>query len=462
MRRILRIRNARLFLFGDVVSTLGDSALWLAMAIWVKELTHSSAAAGLVLFVYVAGSLFAPAGGVLADRFRRRPLLICANLLAATVVLLITLVHQRREIWLVYLVIFLYGVIGSVIGPAQTALVPVLVPENLLAEANGAQQTLNEGMRLIVPLVGAGLFVLVGPAVVAEIDAGTFLVAVASLLALRLDEAKPGGAAPRRQGPAAGTGGGGPAGRGGRMSAGFRFLAREPVLRSITLALGLSMLVIGFTESAAFSVVTVGLHHSASFVGVTMTVQGAGAVGGGLTAAPLLARMPEGMLTALALAFVVIAVLLLTLPVTTLVLAGMVLAGLAGPWLIVAATTAVQRRTPAALLGRVSGAFGLGLTLPQTVSIGLGAALIAVVSYRILLVVIAVVVGLAAGLLVSRPQTRRRVGQAAAAEPAAAEPAAAEPAAAEPATAEPATAEPATAEPATAEAAAGPGDVTPA
>lgn len=416
MRKILRIRNARLFLFGDVVSTLGDSALWLAMAIWVKELTHSSAAAGLVLFAYVAGSLFAPAGGVLADRFRRRPLLICANLLAAALVLLIALVHQRGQLWLVYLVIFGYGVIGSVIGPAQTALVPALVPEDLLAEANGAQQTLNEGMRLIVPLIGAGLFVLVGPAAVAEIDAGTFLVAVASLLALRVEEAKPGEGEAREQEAAAGEAGpepaagqgASPAGRGGRMSAGFRFLAREPVLRSITLALGLSMLVIGFTESAAFSVVTVGLHHSASFVGVTMTVQGIGAVGGGLTAAPLLKRMAEGMLTALALGFVVAAVLLLILPVTALVLAGMVLAGFAGPWLIVAATTAIQRRTPAALLGRVSGAFGLGLTVPQTVSIGLGAALIAVVSYRVLLLVIAVVVGLAAALLASRPQRRHR------------------------------------------------------
>ncbi len=39
MRQLLRIRNARIYLLGDVVSTLGDSALWLAMAIWIKEVT---------------------------------------------------------------------------------------------------------------------------------------------------------------------------------------------------------------------------------------------------------------------------------------------------------------------------------------------------------------------------------------------------------------------------------------
>jgi predicted MFS family arabinose efflux permease len=395
MHKVLRIRNARLFVFGDVVSTLGDSALWLAMAIWLKELTRSSAAAGLVFFAYVAGSLFAPLGGMLADRFRRRPLLICANLAEAALVLLILLVHHRSQIWLVYVVIFFYGVVGSAIGPAQTALLPALVPADLLAEANAAQQTLNQGLRLIIPLVGAGLFVLVGASAVALIDAGTFLVAVGSLLALRLHEPSPGWAVRVRSGLGGGT-----------MSAGFRFIRRERVLSSITIALGLSMLVLGFTESACFSVVTVGLHHPASFVGVTMTVQGLGALGGGLSAAVILRRVSEAMLIAMALVFVTVAVLLLTLSSTPLVLTGMMVGGLAGPWMLVAPAIAVQRRTPAALLGRVSGAFSLGVTVPQVTSVGLGAALIAVVNYRVLLMVIAVVLAVAVSFLVSRPGIR--------------------------------------------------------
>jgi MFS family permease len=396
MRKVLRIHNARLFVFGDVVSTLGDSALWLAMAIWLKELTHSSSAAGLVFFAYVAGSLFAPLGGLLADRFRRRPLLICANLAEAALVLLILLVHHRSQIWLVYVVIFFYGVIGSAIGPAQTALLPTLVPENLLAEANAAQQTLNQGLRLIIPLVGAGLFVLVGAAAVAMIDAGTFLVAVGSLLVMRLNETRSAWPVSEPSGM----------GSGSTMSAGFRFIRRERVLSSITVALGMSMLVLGFTEAACFSVVTVGLHHPASFVGVTMAVQGLGALGGGLSAAVMLRRVSEAMLVAVALVFVTVAVLLLTLPSTPLVLTGMVVGGLAGPWMLVGPATAMQRRTPAALLGRVSGAFSLGVAVPQVMSVGVGAALIAVVSYRVLLVVIAVVLVATVLFLVSRPETR--------------------------------------------------------
>ena len=284
MRRLLRIRNARIFLFGNVVSTLGDSSLWFAMGIWMKELTGSSAWAGLVFFCYIAGNLFSPFGGMLADRFPRRPLLVVANLLSAAIVLPIALVHGRGDIWIIYVVIFLYGVTGSVIGAAQTALVPALVPPDLLAEANGAQQTFNQGLQLVTPLIGAGLFTVVGGAVIAEIDAGTFLVAVVSLLLLRMAPAPATEAAAMDDGTGGtAAGGGAPDGDGG-MAAGFRFIWAEPVLRAIMLALGLSVLTVGFSESALFSAVTVGLHHSASFLGVLTTVGGVGAVLGGMSA----------------------------------------------------------------------------------------------------------------------------------------------------------------------------------
>jgi MFS family permease len=97
-------------------------------------------------------------------------------------------------------------------------------------------------------------------------------------------------------------------------------------------------------------------------------------------------------------------------------LAGMVLAGFATSWVGVAASTAIQRRTPPEVLGRVSGAFGLSLAVPQVLSVGLGAALIAVVSYRVLLAVIAVVVTVAAAYLASRPEIRRGPAQPAAAQ----------------------------------------------
>ena len=140
---------------------IGDSALWLAMGIWVKILTGSNSAAGLTFFAFICGCLAAPVSGAVADRFRRRPLLIAANLGTAALVCALLLVHGRGQVWLIYLVMFGYGAASSLITSAQTALLPALVPGDLLGEANSVLQMAQQGLRLISPLLGAGL--LAGP-----------------------------------------------------------------------------------------------------------------------------------------------------------------------------------------------------------------------------------------------------------------------------------------------------------
>src|SRR5690348_3758449 len=78
--RVLRDRNAGLCLTGLVVSAFGTSSLWLASGVWVKELTGSDGLAALCLLAMWAPTLAGPALGTLADRFRRKPLLITVNL----------------------------------------------------------------------------------------------------------------------------------------------------------------------------------------------------------------------------------------------------------------------------------------------------------------------------------------------------------------------------------------------
>jgi hypothetical protein len=114
------------------------------------------------------------------------------------------------------------------------------------------------------------------------------------------------------------------------------------------------------------------------------------------------------VLLAVALACMTLAMLALTVPDLVVVLAGMAVAGLAGPWLSVSGITAFQRRTPAAVMGRVFGVLRLALTIPQVASIGIGAALITVVDYRVLLVVIAVTAAASSLLVIGRPGIRRR------------------------------------------------------
>jgi MFS family permease len=391
VRRLLAIRDARLYLVGQTFSMLGDSALWLAMGVWVKTLTGSNGAAGLVFFFFTAPTLLAPLSGLLVDRMRRRPLLVAANMGAAGAVLLLLLVHGRGQVWLVYLVMALYGLAYTVLGAGQSALLTVMVPENLLADANGALRTVQEALRLIAPLAGAGLFVLVGAHPVAIMDAATFGVPVVCLAALRLRE-------PRPQ----------PHGGHWRaeVTAGVRYLAATPVLRQMVIAGAIMLAVFGFSETIVFAVAGQGLHRPPAFVGVLVAIQGAGAIIGGPTAAPLIRRIGESWLMGVAMMVAAAGALLCIPPLLPTVVAGVVLLGMAIPWLVVAFMTLLQRRTPAELQGRAYAAADAIVTTPQAISIAVGAALIGVAGYRTLLAVMAAVTVGAAGYLLSHPEQR--------------------------------------------------------
>ena len=403
-RRLLAIRDARIYLIGQTFSMLGDSALWLAMGIWVKTLTHSNGAAGLVFFFFTAPTLLAPVSGLMVDRARRRPLLMVTNACTGGAVLLLLLVHGRSQVWLVYLVMALYGLAYTLLGSGQSALLTVLVPGDLLPDANGALRTVQEALRLIAPLAGAGLFVLVGAHLVAIIDAATFAVPVLCLALLRLREPRPepGGGRWRAE-----------------VLAGFRYLAATPVLRQLVIAGACMLTVFGFSETIVFAIAGQGLHRPPAFVGVLVAIQGAGAILGGPTAAPLIRRIGESWLVGTAMLVAAVGAALCIPPVLPVVIGGVVLLGMAIPWLVIAFMTLLQRRTPAELQGRAYAAADALVTTPQTISIALGAALIGVTGYRTLLAAMALVTAGAAGYLLSRPEQRRaRTVRAAPAQPA--------------------------------------------
>ncbi len=388
-------RNICIYLVGETISLFGDTALWLAMGIWVKSLTGSNAAAGLVFFVFAIPSLGSPLSGLLVDRVRRRPLLIITNLLIGAVVLSLLLVHNRNDIWLIYAVMFLYGISATLIGSAQSALLTVLVPNDLLGDANGLLQTIRQGLRLIGPLTGAGLFVWLGGGAVAIIDAATFLAATIALLLVRVEEPQP--ERPEHHWVS-------------EVLAGMKHVRDTIVLRQLVIACALALLVVGFGETLIFAIVDSGLHRPPAFIGILSTIQGVGGLLGGLTAAIVMKRSAEGVLAGLGLLLITCGTLLLMLPSLITVLAGMVLFGIGLPWLIVGVYTLVQRATPAQLQGRVYSAFDVLVGTPQTISIALGAALIGVVDYRLLLIVMAVVLACSAlYLLTRREQWKRRM-----------------------------------------------------
>lgn len=373
MRRLFAHRDARLYLIGQVLSVTGDGALWLAMAIWVKILTHSNSAAGFTIFAFISGLLTAPLSGLLADRVRRRPLLIWANVGSAALVCLLLIAQHRGEVWLIYAVLFGYGVLNGLIMVAQTAFLVVLVPDDLLPEANTVLQTAEQGLRLITPLIGAGLLAWVGPDPVILVDVGTFLLAALALLALRVREQ-----APERSQESWNS----------EFMAGMRHIGRTPALRRLLIAGVVALVAFGFFQIVPFAVVAQGLHRSPPFLGVLETATGVGAVVGGVLATSLIDRTSERALVLWGVASCVVAAVLLLTTLLPLILIGMALAGACDLWVNIGGYLIIQRNTPVNLLGRVDAALSMAIVIPQAISLATGASLIGIINYRILLVAV--------------------------------------------------------------------------
>jgi MFS family permease len=390
VRALLARRDVRLLLGGQSLSMFGDWAMFIALGVWARVLTGSNADAGIVFFFLGVTGLIAPLGGIVVDRLPKRRLMIVTHLALAAVMCLLLLVRSRSDLWLLYTVTVLYGLGGDVFGAARSSMLKAMLPDEQLGEANSMLQTVREGLRIVAPVTGAGLFAAFGGHVVAVIDAATFAGSAVTLILLPFAEPP---VAAREQHFLR------------EASAGISHIARTKVLRELTIGLCAALTVIGFCETLIFAIVIDGLHHGAPFVGVLDTFQGIGAIAGGLTAAALMRRIGDVRLTGLGLVLFGIACFGFLTPSLGGVLPSVVVFGAGIAWVVIAAATAYQRRSPQELQGRVSAATNMLFSVPQTVSIAVGAALITILDYRIEIVIMALVTLVAAAFLLTRTET---------------------------------------------------------
>lgn len=367
-----------------VATNLGDSALFLMVAVWVKELTGSDIAAGFVFVALGLPAILAPFIGMLADRMPRRRLLVANNLLLVPVVLALLLVNGPAQLWLIYAVIFVYSAAGYVTASAQSGIIRAMLRDDQLASGNGVLSTIDNALRLVSPLIGTALYVWLGVPAVVILTASCFAVAAIILAGL------PVGATPPERTP----------GRGyfRELVAGFEHLFAPRSLRLVTLAA-----VIGFGATGLLNIIVFpaldAMGADAAAIGVLVPLQGAGAVAGGVLSATIVTRWGEGWAAALGL--VLLAVGSIAFVSGSIVLAGigMVVMGVGIPIAVVAFSTLRQRLTPDALQGRTAAAANVAITLPQTLASILGAGLLAVVDFETL--VVASVVAVLAGAVIA-------------------------------------------------------------
>jgi Transmembrane secretion effector len=189
MLRVLRNRDFALLVSGQAVSQVGDGIFTVALA-WRVYQTYSSPAALSVvgLAFFLPRLLVTIAGGVLSDRFDRRWTMIAADLgraIALGALAAISL-SGRDELIAIVILVALQAIAGSLFGPAESALLPELVPAGDLGRANSVRSIISPlAWSIAGPAVGGALIANLGTAAAFWADSGTYLGSVATLALMR-------------------------------------------------------------------------------------------------------------------------------------------------------------------------------------------------------------------------------------------------------------------------------------
>jgi MFS family permease len=185
----LRERDFALLAAGSLVSLLGDGMYLVAVPFAVIGLGGGAQDIALVGLAWSLGLVaFLLLGGLLADRHDKRRQLLGADAIrmAAVAAAGALALGGALEIWHVVALSAVFGAGEGLSGPALGAIVPELVPEEVLVQANALQHSLQPvALRFVGPALGGAAVALLHPGGALLVDAGTFAVSIGALLAMR-------------------------------------------------------------------------------------------------------------------------------------------------------------------------------------------------------------------------------------------------------------------------------------
>ncbi len=195
-----RLFNRNFFLQwqGQTVSRFGSQVFSIAMVFWIKRATGSASIMGLMsLLSGLPAILLMPVGGALADRFRRKTIIIVGDLLRGlAVTALAALIFFRPEatgailIALFFVAVF-NGIVGAFFGPAIGATIPDLVPVDKVTAANSMGQLSLQASVFLGQGAGGVLFRVLGAPVLFLLNGLSFLYAAFSEMFVQIPQVLP-------------------------------------------------------------------------------------------------------------------------------------------------------------------------------------------------------------------------------------------------------------------------------
>jgi len=343
-------RSFRAFLAGRTVSELGSRVTREGLPIIAVLLLHATAQdlSWLAGLSYVVALAAAPLAGVLADRGRRRPILVAADLARAGLLLALTLMALggRLAFWEVLVAFGLVMALGTVFDVADQAWLPSLVGPRQIAPANGLLAVASAVGETGGPaLMGVLIQYLGGPLTILS-DAVSYLASAVTLLQLRR-EAPPAQRAPQAVHTAA--------------LEGLATLWRHPVLRPLAVAAGLISLGGGVFDALYEFFALRTLHLSPFLIGLLITAGGLGALAGGALAPRVAERRgfgPTVLWSVLGYGLLTLLVPLAPLglvPAFCFLFAAQLFGDFAGTLFSFSEAVIRQSVTPGGWLGRISG-----------------------------------------------------------------------------------------------------------
>ena len=365
-------RGFRALWFGQSISAFGDAFAMVAAPLLVLQATGSVAKMGLLTATAGIGHIVAGlVSGAIVDRVDRRRLMIACDLARVVSALSVPLVFHLfgPRLWVLFVAMLVSTIFGNAFQVAAITAVPSLVEKDAISNANGRLHASFAFMQMLGPMLAGFVCQRFGAVSAFTVDAATFAISAVSLLGVRLrPRARADRATVRTLANAV-----------DELLAGVRFLFAHPLLRPITVILGLTSIFVAGRLDLFVYFVKHDLHRTDGDVGRIFALGAAGAVVGGMVAARLRARIgftASWLGAGLLLGFATIASAYA--PTAGLLVAMFAVGGACDAIRGINSMSLRQEVTPDALLGRVTAAFWslIGVLGP------LGAALLTALAAR--------------------------------------------------------------------------------
>ncbi len=266
----LYVRNYRLYYIGQIISTSGTFMQSVAQAWLVLQLTNSGTALGIATALqYLPILLLGPYGGIIADRVSKRKILYFTQSLSGLLAIILGVLDATGvvQVWMVYVLAFLLGVVTVFDNPARQTLYVELVGPEHLRNAVTLYSTLVNLARVIGPAIAAAVIAGFGLAPCFIVNGISYAAVVIMLWMMRPDELLVTPPVPRAK---------------GQFQEGLRYVVASPVLGSVLLMMTLiGMLTFEFQVSLPLIAQSTFRGDASSYAFLTGSM-GLGAVAGGI------------------------------------------------------------------------------------------------------------------------------------------------------------------------------------